>query len=91
MADRSLIPSVSVNLAGDGTSTRSNAMGMRPMQERVWQRRGEPYLLIKSPPASGKSRAPMFVALDKLRNQGIKQAVVVVPEKTIGASFAART
>ena len=88
MADRSLIPSVSVNLAGDGTSTVSNAMGMRPMQERVWQRRGEPYLLIKSPPASGKSRALMFVALDKLRNEGIKQAVVVVPEKTIGASFA---
>jgi superfamily II DNA or RNA helicase len=60
---------------------------MRPMQERVWQKRGEQYLLIKSPPASGKSRALMFVALDKLANQGLKQAIVVVPERTIGASF----
>ena len=60
------IPSVSVNYPGDGTSTLANVMGMRPMQERVWQRRGEQYLLIKSPPASGKSRALMFVALDKL-------------------------
>jgi superfamily II DNA or RNA helicase len=62
-------------------------MGMRAMQERVWQKRGEQYLLIKSPPASGKSRALMFVALDKLANQKLKQAIVVVPEKSIGASF----
>jgi superfamily II DNA or RNA helicase len=81
------IPSVSVKYARNGGSTRANAMGMRPMQERVWQRRGEQYLLIKSPPASGKSRALMFVALDKLRNQKLKQAVIVVPEKSIGASF----
>jgi len=62
-------------------------MGMRPMQERVWQKRGEQYLLIKSPPASGKSRALMFIVLDKLHNQKVKQAIIVVPEKTIGASF----
>lgn len=60
---------------------------MRPMQERVWLKRGEQYLLIKSPPASGKSRALMFIALDKLHNQQLKQAVIVVPEKSIGASF----
>jgi len=48
---------------------------------------GEQYLLIKSPPASGKSRALMFVALDKLHNQGLKQAIIVVPEKSIGSSF----
>jgi superfamily II DNA or RNA helicase len=81
------IPSVSVKYSHDGSSTRSNPLGMRPMQERVWQKRGEQYLLIKSPPASGKSRALMFVALDKLRNQKCKQAIVVVPEKDIGASF----
>jgi superfamily II DNA or RNA helicase len=81
------IPSVSVTYARDGSSTRSNAIGMRPMQERAWQKRGEQYLLIKSPPASGKSRALMFIALDKLANQKIKQAIIVVPEKTIGASF----
>nr|WP_299147243.1 DEAD/DEAH box helicase family protein [uncultured Tateyamaria sp.] len=60
---------------------------MRAMQERAYEKRGEQYLLIKSPPASGKSRALMFIALDKLANQGIKQAIVVVPEKSIGASF----
>lgn len=81
------IPSVSVKYAQDGSSTKSNALGMRPMQERVWQRRGEQYLLIKSPPASGKSRALMFVALDKLHNQGLKQAIIVVPERSIGSSF----
>ena len=86
MANQS-IPSVSVTYAKDGSSTRSNALGMRPMQERAYQKRGEQYLLIKSPPASGKSRALMFIALDKLQNQKLKQAIIVVPEKTIGASF----
>lgn len=82
------IPSVSVNYAQTGASTRSNELGMRAMQERAYEKRGEQYLLIKSPPASGKSRALMFIALDKLHNQGIKKAIVVVPEKSIGASFA---
>ncbi len=66
---------------------QANALGMRPMQERAYQKRGEQYLLIKSPPASGKSRALMFIALDKLQNQQLKQAIIVVPEKSIGASF----
>jgi superfamily II DNA or RNA helicase len=81
------VPSVSVAYARNGASTKANALGMRPMQERAYEKRGEQYLLIKSPPASGKSRALMFVALDKLRNQGLKQAIIVVPEKSIGASF----
>jgi CRISPR/Cas system-associated endonuclease/helicase Cas3 len=81
------IPSVSVTYASNGSSTKANALGMRPMQERAYEKRGEPYLLIKSPPASGKSRALMFIALDKLQNQGIKQAIIVVPERSIGASF----
>ena len=81
------VPSVSVSYARNGNSTKANALGMRPMQERAYERRGEQYLLIKSPPASGKSRALMFVALDKLHNQGLKQAIIVVPEKSIGASF----
>lgn len=85
--DRISVPSVSVSYARNGSSTKANAFGMRPMQERAYERRGEQYLLIKSPPASGKSRALMFVALDKLHNQGIRQAIVVVPEKAIGASF----
>lgn len=81
------VPSVSVSYARNGSSTKANALGMRPMQERAYEKRGEQYLLIKSPPASGKSRALMFIALDKLHNQGLKQAIIVVPERTIGASF----
>ena len=69
------IPSVSVTYAADGSSTKENSMGMRAMQERAYQRRGEQYLLIKSPPASGKSRALMFIALDKLHHQQLKQAI----------------
>ena len=84
MSDLKSIPSVTVKYAQDGSSTKPNAMGMRAMQERVWLKRGEQYLLIKSPPASGKSRALMFVALDKLANQKLKQAIIVVPEKAIG-------
>lgn len=81
------VPAISVSYARNGSSTKSNELGMRPMQERAYEKRGEQYLLIKSPPASGKSRALMFIALDKLHNQGLKQAIIVVPEKAIGASF----
>ena len=69
------IPAVSFQTARTGVSSKANALGMRPMQERAYNRRGEQYLLIKSPPASGKSRALMFIALDKLHNQGLKQAI----------------
>ena len=82
------IPAVTFQTARTGASAKSNELGMRPMQERAYAKRGEQYLLIKSPPASGKSRALMFVALDKLHNQGLKQAIIVVPEKSIGSSFA---
>ena len=81
------VPSVSVSYARTGSSTKSNELGMRPMQERAYEKRGEQYLLIKSPPASGKSRALMFIALDKFHKQGLKQTIIVVPEKAIGASF----
>jgi superfamily II DNA or RNA helicase len=81
------VPSISVTYAQNGSSTKANALGMRPMQEQAYEQRGEQYLLIKSPPASGKSRALMFIALDKLHNQSVKQAIIVVPEKAIGASF----
>ena len=81
------VPSISVSYARNGSSAKANALGMRPMQERAYEKRGEQYLLIKSPPASGKSRALMFIALDKLQNQGLKQVIIVVPEKAIGASF----
>jgi len=82
------VPSVSVSYARNGSTNKANTLGMRPMQERAYEKRGEQYLLIKSPPASGKSRALMFIALDKLANQGLKQAIIVLPEKSIGSSFA---
>ncbi len=81
------IPSITTRYAQSGVSNQANELGMRPMQHRVYQQRGEQYLLIKSPPASGKSRALMFVALDKMHNQGVAKTIVAVPEKTIGASF----
>lgn len=83
-----ILPSVSITTACTGVSSKANALGMRPMQERAYAKRGEQYLLIKSPPASGKSRALMFIALDKLHNQGLRQVLIVVPERSIGASFA---
>lgn len=82
------VPSVSIATAHTGVSSKANELGMRTMQERAYTKRGEQYLLIKSPPASGKSRALMFIALDKLNNQGLQQAIVVVPERSIGGSFA---
>jgi len=81
------VPSISVSYARNGSSTKANEFGMRPMQAAAYEKRGEQYLLLKSPPASGKSRALMFIALDKLANQGVRQAIIVVPEKSIGASF----
>jgi superfamily II DNA or RNA helicase len=73
--------------AKTGESTSTNTMGMRAMQARAYEARNSQYLLIKAPPASGKSRALMFIALDKLHKQGVKKAIVAVPEKSIGSSF----
>lgn len=86
--NQKIVPAVSIKTAATGASNKSNELGMRPMQERAFEKRGEQYLLIKSPPASGKSRALMFIALDKLMNQGIKKVLIVVPERSIGSSFA---
>ena len=79
---------VSVEYQQTGNSTSTNPYGMREMQERAFEYRDEQYMLLKSPPASGKSRALMFLGLDKLINQGIKKVVVAVPERSIGSSFA---
>ena len=78
---------VNVTYAQTGQSSKLNALGMREMQEKVYQARDAQYLLLKAPPASGKSRALMFIALDKLLNQGLKKVIVAVPEKSIGGSF----
>ena len=78
---------VEVTYNQTGKSKSTNPYGMREMQEKAYEGRTAQYLLLKAPPASGKSRALMFIALDKLINQGIKKVIVAVPEKSIGASF----
>ncbi len=70
-----------------GQSTSQNKMGMREMQSRAFAERDSQYLLIKAPPACGKSRALMFLGLDKLHHQGIRKVIAAVPEMSIGGSF----
>ncbi len=82
-----LVNVVDVTYAQTGASVNTDALGMREMQQRVFAERDAQHLLIKAPPASGKSRALMFVGLDKLYNQGRKKVIVAVPERSIGASF----
>ena len=78
---------IEVNYQQTGESKKTNSFGMRDMQAKAFEKRNEQYLLLKAPPASGKSRALMFIALDKLYNQGIKKVIVAVPERSIGGSF----
>lgn len=85
MMNKELVSNISYQQTG--TSSLVNELGMREMQAKAYAQRNERFLLIKAPPASGKSRALMFIALDKLKNQGIKKVVVAVPEKSIGRSF----
>lgn len=79
---------VHVSYEQTGQSSKINNSGMREMQAKAFAARNSQYLLLKAPPASGKSRALMFIALDKLINQGIKKVIVAVPERSIGSSFA---
>ncbi|OYP61556.1 DEAD/DEAH box helicase [Prevotella sp. P2-180] len=78
---------VNIKYEQTGRSSDVNELGMREMQAKAYAARDKRFLLIKAPPASGKSRALMFIALDKLQHQGIKRVVVAVPEKSIGRSF----
>lgn len=78
---------VQVTYAQTGQSKKTDVLGMREMQAKAYEARTAKYLLLKAPPASGKSRALMFIALDKMVHQGIKKAIVAVPERSIGNSF----
>lgn len=78
---------VEVQYAQTGNSSNTDILGMREMQAMVYAQRHRRHLLVKAPPASGKSRAMMFVALDKLANQNVKKVVVAVPQQNIGRSF----
>lgn len=70
-----------------GKSTKQDKLGMREMQARAYAKRNAQYILLKAPPASGKSRALMFIALDKVHNQGLDKVIIAVPEMSIGGSF----
>lgn len=78
---------IDVTYGQTGESKKTNNFGMRDMQAKAYEARNEQYLLLKAPPASGKSRALMFIALDKLYYQSIAKVIVAVPERSIGGSF----
>ena len=78
---------VNVPYAQTGKSKSTDELGMRDMQAKAYIAREAQYLLLKAPPASGKSRALMFIALDKLITQWVDKVIVAVPERSIGASF----
>lgn len=78
---------INVQYQASGKSIKVNSMGMREMQQKAYDARNAQYLLLKAPPASGKSRALMFIALDKLKSNHVKKVIVAVPERSIGGSF----
>lgn len=78
---------VTVTYGQTGASQSTDELGMRAMQARAYDARNSQYLLVKAPPASGKSRALMYIGLDKLENQGLTKVIVAVPERSIGNSF----
>jgi len=82
-----MVDLVRMTYGHSGADAKTNSLGQRPMQARVYEVRAAQFLLLKAPPAAGKSRALMFLALDKLENQGVKKVIVAVPETSIGSSF----
>lgn len=78
---------IDIEYNATGSSLNTNCYGMREMQARAFEARESQYILLKAPPASGKSRALMFIGLDKLINQNIEKVIVAVPERSIGGSF----
>lgn len=78
---------IQVEYERTGKTTATNEMGMREMQARAYAASLSQYILLKAPPASGKSRALMFVALEKLKKGQVSKIIVAVPERSIGGSF----
>lgn len=78
---------INVSYPQDSQGFQGNEMGMREMQARAFAKRNARFLLIKAPPACGKSRALMYLALDKVLHQGLKKVIVAVPQTAIGSSF----
>ncbi|WP_299057257.1 DEAD/DEAH box helicase [uncultured Eubacterium sp.] len=78
---------IQVEYERTGKTTAVNEMGMREMQARAFAASLSQYILLKAPPASGKSRALMFIGLEKLRKGQVSKIIVAVPERSIGGSF----
>lgn len=78
---------IKVEYERTGKTTAVNEMGMREMQARAYAASLSQYILLKAPPASGKSRALMFIGLEKLRKGQVSKIIVAVPERSIGGSF----
>jgi hypothetical protein len=81
------VPSVSVTYARNGASTKANALGMRPMQERAYEKRGRAVPAHQVAARIGQEPRADVRRARQAQNQGLKQAIIVVPEKSIGASF----
>src|SRR3546814_16587284 len=71
--EKKTVHSVSVSYARNGNTNKTNALGMRPMQERPYAKRGEQYLLIKWTQASGKSSSRWLLAPDTIAHHDIHQ------------------
>lgn len=78
---------IQVEYERTGKTTAVNEMGMREMQVRAYAASLSQYILLKAPPASGKSRALMFIGLEKLAKGQVSKIIVAVPERSIGGSF----
>ena len=78
---------IQVEYERTGKTTAVNEMGMREMQARAYAASLSQYILLKAPPASGKSRALMFIGLEKLAKGQVSKIIVAVPERSIGGSF----
>lgn len=78
---------INVEYAQTGASSKTDELGMRPMQARAYKARHSKLILLKAPPASGKSRALMYIALSKLHKGDVRKVIVSVPEKSIAGSF----
>jgi len=69
---------VDVTYAQTSDSLSISPLGMRDMQAKAFEARASQYILLKARPASGKSRALIFLALDKLYEQGVNKIIVAV-------------
>jgi hypothetical protein len=76
-----------IELHATGSSISTNSMGMREMQAMAYEKADEQYVILKSPPASGKSRACEFIALKKLNEGQVKKSIIAIPERSIAKSY----